>query len=71
MIVVGGLNSGNTRRLAQVVAAQGTPVRHVETARELSPEGLQGYRRVGLTAGASTPREAIDEVERLLRSLAV
>lgn len=68
MIVVGGLNSGNTRRLAQVVAAQDTPVLHVETVREIPLEALKGYARIGLTAGASTPRGAIDDVDRLLRS---
>ena len=68
MIVVGGLNSGNTRRLAQVVAAQDTPVLHVETVREITLEDLKHYARIGLTAGASTPRGAIDDVDRLLRS---
>lgn len=66
MVVVGGFNSGNTRRLVQVVKAGGTPVLHVETARELPWEKLKKYSKIGLTAGASTPKKAIDEIQRIL-----
>jgi 4-hydroxy-3-methylbut-2-enyl diphosphate reductase len=69
MVVVGGYNSGNTRRLVQVVAAQDTPVLHVETARELPLAEISRYARVGLTAGASTPDKAIDEIQALLATL--
>ncbi|MDA8166049.1 MAG: 4-hydroxy-3-methylbut-2-enyl diphosphate reductase [Desulfobacteraceae bacterium] len=69
MVVVGGYNSGNTRRLVQVVAAQRTPVLHVETAGELPLPEIGRYARVGLTAGASTPNKAIDEVHQLLATL--
>jgi len=69
VVVVGGFESSNTRRLVQVVAAQGTPVLHVETAAELPLEQLKRYTRIGLTAGASTPREEIDAVQRVLESL--
>lgn len=69
VVVVGGFESSNTRRLAQVVAAQGTPVLHVETAAELPLEQLKHYTRIGLTAGASTPREEIDAVQRVLENL--
>lgn len=62
MVVVGGYNSGNTRRLAQVVSDQGTPCRHVETIDDLPLEELTGYARIGVTAGASTPRTLIDKV---------
>lgn len=69
MVVVGGYNSGNTRRLAQVVADHGTPCRHVETVADLALEELRGYARIGVTAGASTPRHLIDEVLDALESL--
>jgi 4-hydroxy-3-methylbut-2-enyl diphosphate reductase len=69
MVVVGGYNSGNTRRLVQVVAAQGIPVLHVETAGGLPLGEISRYARVGLTAGASTPNKAIDEIQALLASL--
>lgn len=69
MVVVGGHNSGNTRRLAQVAQDYGTPSIHVETCSELDLEELRGYSRIGVTAGASTPRHLIDEVLATLESL--
>jgi len=63
MLVVGGYSSGNTRRLAKVVQAQGVPSIHIESVRDLPAEELGRARRVGITAGASTPRQAIDAVE--------
>ncbi len=69
MVVAGGFNSGNTRRLVQVVSAQGTPCLHVEKASELPVDTLKRYRRIGLTAGASTPKELIDEINRILEDL--
>nr|WP_321255513.1 4-hydroxy-3-methylbut-2-enyl diphosphate reductase [uncultured Pseudodesulfovibrio sp.] len=69
MVVVGGYNSGNTRRLAQVVSDAGTPCKHVEIFSELPLKDLAGYSRVGVTAGASTPRVLIDEVLSGLGSL--
>jgi len=69
MVVVGGYNSGNTRRLAQVVTERGTPCVHVETAAELDPAQLTGCTRVGVTAGASTPHHLIHEVLEFLKGL--
>jgi len=68
MVVVGGYNSGNTRRLVQVVRSLGTPCHHVEQAHELAPEGFAAAQAIGLTAGASTPKEIIDAVEARLHS---
>jgi 4-hydroxy-3-methylbut-2-enyl diphosphate reductase len=70
MVVVGGYNSGNTRRLAQVASAQGTPVLHVETSDELDLDKLTQFCRVGLSAGASTPKNIIDEVHQALTGCA-
>jgi 4-hydroxy-3-methylbut-2-enyl diphosphate reductase len=55
MVVVGGLNSGNTTRLADICETVNPRVHHVETADELRPEWFSGARSVGVTAGASTP----------------
>ncbi len=68
MIVVGGFESGNTRRIAQVVSAQGTPCLHVETAGDLPMEEIRRYGKIGLTGGASTPKGLIDEIQRILSS---
>ncbi|SOB59721.1 4-hydroxy-3-methylbut-2-enyl diphosphate reductase [Pseudodesulfovibrio profundus] len=69
MVVVGGFNSGNTRRLAQVASDKGTPSQHVETVADLDLENLRQYGRIGVTAGASTPRILIDEVLEALEAL--
>jgi 4-hydroxy-3-methylbut-2-enyl diphosphate reductase len=63
MLVVGGYASGNTRRLAKVVQAQGVPSIHIESIRDLPKEDLSRAERVGITAGASTPKHVIDQVE--------
>jgi len=69
VVVVGGRNSANTRRLAELCASLGLPVWHVENAPEI-PAELGAFATVGLTAGASTPDEDIDEAEARLLGLA-
>lgn len=69
MVVVGGRTSGNTRRLASLAAGAGIPALHVETVAELNPGQFAGNTTIGLTAGASTPVELIDEVARWLEGL--
>jgi 4-hydroxy-3-methylbut-2-enyl diphosphate reductase len=68
MLVVGGFNSANTTRLAQICQDIQNRTFHVETADQIEPEWFSGVETVGITAGASTPRWIIDEVvERVKR----
>ena len=69
MVVVGGRESGNTRRLADVARAAGIPTYHVERVDELQADLFAQNRRAGLTAGASTPKSLIDAAEERLASL--
>jgi 4-hydroxy-3-methylbut-2-enyl diphosphate reductase len=62
VVVVGGRNSGNTRRLAELCAARQSKTYHVESADELDPAWFRGLKVVGITAGASTPPEQIKAV---------
>lgn len=62
MIVIGGKDSANTRRLAEICADTGVATYHIETVTEFNPSWVQGRRHIGITAGASTPDEVIDEV---------
>jgi 4-hydroxy-3-methylbut-2-enyl diphosphate reductase len=62
MVVVGGKNSANTSRLAELCRLAGTKVYHVETAAELEAEWFRGAKKAGITAGASTPDWLIEEV---------
>ena len=55
VVVVGGYQSANTRRLAELARSTGKPTFHVETADDLDVAALAAFRVVGLTAGASTP----------------
>ncbi|MBN1151956.1 MAG: 4-hydroxy-3-methylbut-2-enyl diphosphate reductase [Dehalococcoidia bacterium] len=68
MIVIGGRTSANTRRLTETCEAI-VETYHVESADELQTDLLRRKRRIGLTAGASTPDSSIDEVENRLRGL--
>ncbi len=69
MVVVGGKQSGNTRRLADVAASCGIETLHVETATELDDKKFEKKLCVGLTAGASTPKSVIDAAEEKLAAL--
>jgi 4-hydroxy-3-methylbut-2-enyl diphosphate reductase len=69
MIVVGGHNSANTQRLAEVCSPM-VETHLIETAAEIKREWLRGKWHIGVTAGASTPDEAIEEVVLKLKSLA-
>jgi len=71
MLVVGGQDSANTRRLAKICSDTGVNTHHIEIAQDISPNWLRGCRSVGITAGASTPDEVIDEVETALKNLAL
>jgi 4-hydroxy-3-methylbut-2-enyl diphosphate reductase len=70
VVVVGGKESANTRHLREVCEEEGTRAYHIETPDELRPEWFADVARVGVTAGASTPDYAVDEVVTWLERLA-
>lgn len=70
LIVVGGRNSANTRKLAKTCEDTGVETYHIETAAEIDPAWLAGRESVGVTAGASTPDQSIDEVVARVEELA-
>ena len=61
MLVIGGKNSANTTRLAQL-CAKICRTYHIETAEELRPAWFDNIEKIGITAGASTPDWIIKEV---------
>ncbi len=61
LIVVGGKQSGNTRRLAQVAAETHTPATHIEDVSELDFSNLMDAKSIAITAGASTPNWIITD----------
>ena len=68
MIVIGGENSSNTRKLVEICSAVCPNTFYVRTARELDPELLAPFQRIGITAGASTPKHIIEEVQAIVRA---
>jgi len=68
MIVVGGHNSANTRRLAEV-CRHIVETYHIENSSEIDAGWLKGKSSVGITAGASTPDEAIEQVTHRIKEL--
>jgi 4-hydroxy-3-methylbut-2-enyl diphosphate reductase len=61
IVVIGGKNSSNTKRLYELAVASGKPSWHIEEASELPPE-ITDFTTIGITAGASTPDWCIEEV---------
>lgn len=62
MFVIGGHNSANTNRLAEICKNTGTPTFHIETVEEIDQQLIDGKEKIGITAGASTPDWLIKEV---------
>ena len=62
MIVIGGHASANTSRLARICREIQPHTWHIETTEEIQPGWFSDVTKVGVTAGASTPRWLIDEV---------
>ena len=72
MLVVGGRNSGNTQRLAEIAKHSGKPVFHIESEADLDSidsKILTSAPCIGITAGASTPNWIIKRVYRALEQL--
>lgn len=69
MLVVGGFNSANTHRLLEVCTELQPRTYQIETAAEINPAWFEGAERVGVTAGASTPKWIIDEVMNKIEEL--
>lgn len=67
MIIIGGKNSSNTRKLFEI-ASKYTNSLIIETADEINLNDIKGYRNIGIMAGASTPKESIDELIRKLNN---
>lgn len=71
MLVVGGKNSANTTQLARLCGSLSVLTYHIETSSEIKEKWFEGVKKVGITAGASTPDWIIKEVEERVRDLEV
>ena len=67
VLVIGSQNSSNCNRLREVAEAQGVPAFLINGPEDLDPRWVEEVSRVGITSGASTPEELVDEVITALR----
>ena len=68
IIVIGGKNSANTRKLVEISRSQGAPTLWIEKSEELDWRWLEGKLQIGVAAGASTPDWLI---QKLITTLAI
>jgi small subunit ribosomal protein S1 len=69
VLVVGGRNSSNTKRLFQVCVDAGVPTRLVESPDDIDPAWFANVKKVGITTGTSTPDWLIDAALARLQSI--
>jgi 4-hydroxy-3-methylbut-2-en-1-yl diphosphate reductase len=69
MFVVGGKNSANTTQLTKLCRSMSVPTYHIETSPEIQKEWIKGTKNIGITAGASTPKWIIRDVEKRIRDI--
>lgn len=69
MLIIGSENSSNSNRLVEVAASRGCPARLLDDEIQIDPSWLAGVRRIGVSAGASTPERIVTRIERALTVL--
>ncbi len=67
MIVIGGKHSSNTRKLYEICMQECANTYYIQTLDDLHPDLPKSVRLVGITAGASTPNNIIEEVQNYVR----
>ena len=68
-IVIGGMNSANTRKLQELIADKGIEAHHIERPEQIDERWFQGKTHVGITAGTSTPQDVIEAVHARVRAI--
>lgn len=67
MIVIGGLSSSNTRKLYEICSEHCSNTYFIQTKEDLIHSDFSRFDYVGITAGASTPNNIIEEVQKYVR----
>jgi len=68
MIVIGGKNSGNTRRLFQICSSA-VETYHIESGDEIKNDWFTNKQKIGITAGASTPDWIIKNIKNKIEKI--
>ena len=66
MIIIGGKNSSNTKKLFEIAKKHCDNTICIETVKEVEIEKLKKFNKIGIMAGASTPNESIKDVLSIL-----
>ena len=69
MIIIGGKNSANTKKLVDISKEKCANVYHVQTVEDLKEIDFSGITKIGIMAGASTPKSSIEGVREYLEKL--
>ena len=69
MIIIGGKNSSNTKELAKIAENNCENVYLIETVEEIKNIDFSNIKKIGIMAGASTPKDVINEVKIYLENL--
>ena len=67
MLVIGGKHSSNTQKLYEICQKECKNTYYIQTLGDLNPECISSACNVGITAGASTPNNIIEEVHTNVR----
>ena len=67
MLIVGGKNSSNTNKLYDISIKNCANVRFVESLEDIDINFINQFETIGLMAGASTPREIIDDIVETIK----
>ena len=70
MIVIGGYNSSNTKKLVQVCDERNVEAHHIEASSQLDKQWFNNKKHVGITAGTSTPEYIINDVHSAILKIA-
>ena len=68
MIVIGDKNSSNTQKLFEICTTECEKTYYIQTSKDMDYSELESINNVGITAGASTPNNIIEEVSKNVRN---
>ena len=69
MIIIGGINSSNTNKLYEISKKNCKYTILVENENQINKDEIMKYKKIGIMAGASTPKKSIDSVIEMLNNL--
>ena len=67
MIIIGGKNSSNTKKLFDIASKHCDDTICIETYKEIEEEDFNKYNKIGIMAGASTPEKSIEDVKEIIK----